>query len=54
MTGEVLPAYVAEAGPLAPVAEAVAQRSGLGPLEAARLPEAAALVEARVRAGGGR
>lgn len=49
-----LSAYVAEAGPLAPVAEAVARRSGLGPLETARLPEAAALVEATVRAGGGR
>ncbi|SCL53030.1 phosphotransferase [Micromonospora chersina] len=52
--GELLPAYVAEAGPLAPVAAAVARRSGLGPIEAARLPEAAALVEATVRAGRGR
>ncbi|GGR74730.1 hypothetical protein GCM10010169_18310 [Micromonospora fulviviridis] len=50
--GELLSAYVAEAGPLAPVAEAVSRRSGLGPLETARLPEAAALVEATARAGG--
>ncbi|WP_225853645.1 hypothetical protein [Micromonospora sp. AMSO31t] len=51
---EVLSAYVAETGPLAPAAEAVARRTGLGPIEAARLPEAAALVEATVRVGGAR
>ncbi|NES31318.1 phosphotransferase [Micromonospora terminaliae] len=51
---EVLSAYVAEAGPLAPMAEAVARRTGLGPLEAARLPEAAALVEATARVAGAR
>ncbi|MGW4155613.1 phosphotransferase [Micromonospora chersina] len=49
-----LSAYVAEAGPLGSVAGATARRARLGPPDAARLPEAAALVEATVRVGGGR
>ncbi|MEU4482836.1 phosphotransferase [Micromonospora sp. NPDC023966] len=51
--GELLSAYVAEAGSLGSVAGATARRAGLGPLDAARLPEAAALVEAAVAASGG-
>lgn len=54
VAGDLLSVYVAESGPLGSVPAAARRRAGLGPLDATRLPEAAALVEATVRAQGGR